>query len=158
MISLEGGSAAARTLSSPPATNTSKTTPQSSTKTSAVQTDSFGDVPIRSIRTPVATTMPQGPIPVGGNGDKVNAQTKATYTVGPPTRPPIHHDNGFLQNPNDPNDPNPIPTVPPTDADRKAKDDWETKLRLGRLGQGVPFVPHNNIPDGLDAYDHFLNG
>src|SRR5262245_59240519 len=151
MLRIDGGSSAARTTALPSSTSTSKGATNTSTKVG--QADSF-QASSRNPNPPVATSTPQGPIPVGGNGDKVNSQTTATYTVGPPTRPDIHHDNGFLQNPNDPNDPTPIATVPPTDADRSAKDDWERKLTLGRLAQGVPFVPHNNIPDGLDAYDH----
>ena len=79
-------------------------------------------------------------------------QTDATYTEGAAKRPPIRHDNGFLQNPNDPSDPKPQPTVAPNFGDRASLAWWKTKL------QGVPFAPHNNIPDGLAAYRHFLEG
>ncbi|MCY1034599.1 hypothetical protein OV207_24315 [Corallococcus sp. BB11-1] len=104
--------------------------------------------------TPVAT-----PTPVGTTGTPVAAtDTVATYQSGPPQRPNIQHDNGFLQNPNDPNDPNPIPTESPGLADYAALAEWEVKQRGARALQGVPGVPHNNIPDGLDAYDHFLHG
>jgi hypothetical protein len=153
MIRIDGGSTAAR-INVPPASAAPKS---ASTKAATGQADSFQPA-AKNPNPPVATSTPPGPIPVGSNGDKVNAQTTATYTVGPATAPPMHFDNGFLQNPNDPNDPNPIATVPPTADDRSAKDGWERKLALGKAAQGVPFVPHNNIPDALDAYDHFLNG
>jgi hypothetical protein len=84
--------------------------------------------------------------------------TVADYTTGPPRRPPIHHDNGFLQNPNDPRDPNPIPTIPPTDADRQALSDWRNKLEWAERAQWLPVGPHTDIEDGLAAYRHFLDG
>ena len=84
--------------------------------------------------------------------------TVADYTTGPPRRPPIHHDNGFLQNPNDPKDPNPIPTIPPTDADRQALKDWRNKLEWAERAQWLPIGPHTDIEDGLAAYRHFLDG
>lgn len=104
--------------------------------------------------TPVAT-----PTPVGTAGTPVaTTDTVASYQAGPPQRPNIQHDNGFLQNPNDPNDPNPIATQSPGLGDYAALAEWEVKLRGARALQGVPGVPHNDIPDGLDAYDHFLHG
>jgi hypothetical protein len=102
--------------------------------------------------------QPPGPQPVGTPGTPITSNTRADYTSGPPQRPNIRHDNGFLQNPNNPNDPNPIATVPPTAGDYVQRGVWEAKLRAGYAGQGVPFVPHNNIQDGLEAYDHFLHG
>lgn len=89
--------------------------------------------------------------------------TAADYTIGPPTRPPIQHDNGFLQNPNDPTDrchdaSIPMPTVEPTLSDRLSLAEWGLKLEAAEAIQGVPGVPHNNIPDGLAAYRHFLEG
>jgi hypothetical protein len=84
--------------------------------------------------------------------------TVADYRTGPPTRPDIHHDNGFLQNPNDPNDPTPIPTIPPTDADRQALSAWRNKLEWAERAQWLPFGPHTDIEDGLAAYRHFLDG
>src|SRR5262245_27729368 len=84
--------------------------------------------------------------------------TVADYKTGPPTRPDIHHDNGFLQNPNDPNDPTPIPTIPPTDADRQALRDWRNKLEWAERLQFLPVGPHTHIEDGLAAYRHFLDG
>lgn len=86
------------------------------------------------------------------------APTDAAYTVGPPRRPPIFHDNGFLQNPNDPRDPNPMPTRSPSLGDRLKLAEWKTKLELAEAAQGVPLVPHNDIADGLAAYRHFLEG
>ena len=84
--------------------------------------------------------------------------TDATYRVGPPQRPPIFHDNGFLQNPNDSRDPNPMPTRSPSVGDRLKLAKWKAKLELAEAAQGVPFVPHNDIADGLAAYRHFLEG
>jgi len=84
--------------------------------------------------------------------------TVADYKTGPPARPDIHHDNGFLQNPNDANDPTPIPTIPPTDADRQALQDWRNKLEWAERLQWLPAGPHTNIEDGLAAYRHFLDG
>lgn len=104
--------------------------------------------------TPAAT-----PLPVGTAGTQVaTTDTVATYQAGPPQRPNIQHDNGFLQNPNDPNDPNPIATESPGVGDYAARAEWEGRLAAGRAIQGIPGVPHNNIPDGLDTYDHFLHG
>ena len=98
------------------------------------------------------TTGP-APQPVGTQGSTVptNGTTDATYTVGPPQRPPIRHDNGFLQNPNDPNDPNPLPTREPSLGDRLALVEWEAKLRGAQ-------VLRPDLKDGTDAYDHFLHG
>jgi|GEM_PF-1841915 len=84
--------------------------------------------------------------------------TDASYRVGPPQRPPIFHDNGFLQNPNNDSDPNPMPTRSPSVGDRLKLAEWKAKLELAEAAQGVPFVPHNDIPDGLAAYRHFLEG
>lgn len=111
--------------------------------------------PALGAQAPVAT-----PTPVGTSGATVQTHgaTVADYQVGPPRRPDIHHDNGFLQNPNDPNDPNPIPTESPGLSDYAALAEWEVKLRGARALQGIPGVPHNDIPDGLDTYDHFLHG
>jgi len=35
---------------------------------------------------------------------------------------------------------------------------WEGKLAVAKAAQGVPGAPHNNIPDAIDTYDHFLHG
>ncbi len=93
--------------------------------------------------------------PTGGPG---GSSTDATYTQGPANRPPIQHDNGFLQNPNDPNDPNPIATTRPGPGDYLALAKWRGQLELAEAAQGVPGAPHNDIPDGLAAYRHFLDG
>lgn len=90
--------------------------------------------------------------------------TETRYRIGNPTRPPIRHDNGFLQNPNDPRDPRPRPTVAPTQADR---DYYESELNRAKWAQrliaagvdDIPFTPHElDLPDGIDAYRHFLDG
>lgn len=75
--------------------------------------------------------------------------TVATYRPGPPVRPPIVHDNGFL----DAYAPRPAAL-----ADRALLLEWRTILELGEAGQGVPLVPHNHLPDALAAYRHFLYG
>ncbi|WP_437296949.1 hypothetical protein [Sorangium sp. So ce426] len=84
--------------------------------------------------------------------------TTAQYSIGAPQRPPIHHDNGFLQNPSDSNDPTPIPTTEPSVADRASLLYWQGTLEAAEAAQGVPRAPHNNIPDALAAYRHFLYG
>lgn len=108
-----------------------------------------------------------------GNG------TQTTYRVGDPTRPPIFHDNGFLQNPSNRRDPNPIPTIEPTQDDREYYNDqrsnagWAQRLlSLGfdensELPSWLPEGIRNKFeqnkhfldsPDGIDAYRHFLEG
>ena len=81
------------------------------------------------------------------------AGTQATYQVGPPARPNIRHDNGFLQNPNNPNDPKPMPTRAPTDAERSAYNTQVFKANAGRIAQFVGY-----LPDGIENYRHFLTG
>ena len=75
--------------------------------------------------------------------------TIAEYSLGPPMRPPIHHDNGFLDK---------LPARSPTASDYRTLGSWIGLLEAGEAGQGVPFLPHNDIPDGLAAYRHFLFG
>ena len=75
--------------------------------------------------------------------------TVAVYEVGPPLRPTIHHDNGFLDD---------FPRRPPTAADRVKFAQWAAFLEAAEAGQNVPFVPHNDLPDALAAYRHFLYG
>ncbi len=75
--------------------------------------------------------------------------TYARYFIGPPRRPEIRHDNGFLDR---------YPPRNPTPADRGKYAAWSRTLDLAEAAQGVPFVPHNNIPDALAAYRHFLTG
>lgn len=95
----------------------------------------------------------------GGAKPAVTGQpTDAAYREGAPQRPPIFHDNGFLQNPNNPNDPNPMPTRSPSFGDRFKLLQWKGILEAAEAGQSVSGVPHNNIPDALAAYRHFLYG
>jgi hypothetical protein len=75
--------------------------------------------------------------------------TVATYTIGPAVRPPITEDNGFLDY---------FPRRAPTAGDRAVFAEWATLLEGAEAGQNVPFVPHNNLPDALPAYRHFLYG
>lgn len=124
----------------------------------------------------------RGPItPTAANGLGTQNGTTAKYTVGDAKRPPIQHDNGFLQNPNNPNDTKPIATIPPT---QKDKDDYNHQLKLTNLGltyQDMPGIVKKGIDlgsglipdgmkdqynkykgkdlkDGLEAYKHFLVG
>jgi len=104
---------------------------------------------------------PSNPITTANSG----IPTSARYSVGPPTRPPIHHDNGFLQNPNDPNDPNPIPTEFPSPGDIVAYEKQRIKADAGMAIQHLPdwMIPeeyehYKDLPDGIAAYHHFLNG
>jgi hypothetical protein len=133
----------------------------------------------------VAAAQPpqtRGPItPTVANGLSTQAGTNAKYTVGAAQRPPIQHDNGFLQNPKNDNDPTPIATKPPT---QKDKDDYGRQKTLTNLGLvyqdlnpiekkaidlGSGLIPGSmkdqyekykgkDLKDGLQAYDHFLNG
>jgi len=73
----------------------------------------------------------------------------ATYSIGPPVRPTIHHDNGFLDH---------FSLRKPGIGDYREYAKWIGILEAGEAGQGVPLVPHNDIPDGLAAYRHFLFG
>lgn len=73
----------------------------------------------------------------------------ASYTIGPPIRPAIHHDNGFLDR---------FSARAPTFADRAKFAEWTTLLEAAEAGQGVPLLPHNDLPDALAAYRHFLFG
>lgn len=65
-----------------------------------------------------------------------------SYTVGPPTRPDITHDNGFLDQ---------FDRRDPGAADYWALAQWRAKLEAGEA-----FRP--DLADGLAAYRHFLDG
>ncbi|ABB30526.1 hypothetical protein GeomeDRAFT_2218 [Geobacter metallireducens RCH3] len=74
----------------------------------------------------------------------------AQYAIGPPTRPKnIRHDNGFLDS---------FARRKPTAKDYEEYARWISRLEGVEAIQGVPFVPHNNLPDALAAYRHFLRG
>lgn len=75
--------------------------------------------------------------------------THARYFVGPPRRPEIRHDNGFLDQ---------FRPRQPTAADRQRYRKWKGRLELAEAVQGVPYAPKNDIPDALAAYRHFLTG
>ena len=74
---------------------------------------------------------------------------RAKYTIGPPRRPNITHDNGFLDR---------YERRDPTAADYARLALWRTILEAAEAGQSVPILPHNDIPDALAAYRHFLEG
>lgn len=105
-------------------------------------------------------TPPPVTTPLQTNG----TDTETTYRVGDPTRPNIHHDNGFLQNPNDPNDPNPIPTTEPTEANRDYYNDQLDKTKWAQRidNFNIPFRDEDDtarrLEDGIEAYRHFLEG
>lgn len=73
--------------------------------------------------------------------------TIATYKLGPPTRPNIHHDNGFLDQ---------FKMRAPTADDRIKFSKWAGRLELRESAQHLPFV--NDLSDALAAYRHFLYG
>lgn len=72
--------------------------------------------------------------------------TYATYHIGSPVRPPIKHDNGFLDS---------FAKRSATASDRLAYAGWRTKLEVAEAGQGFPGAPE--WPDALPAYRHFLD-
>ncbi len=74
---------------------------------------------------------------------------RGTYTIGPPKRPNITHDNGFLDR---------FERRDPTAGDYARLALWRTVLEAAEAGQSVPMLPHNDIPDALAAYRHFLEG
>lgn len=73
--------------------------------------------------------------------------TIATYSVGPPQRPTIHHDNGFLDH---------CTRRSPSATDLAQYALWAAKLEAGEAAQGLPLAPE--LPDALAAYRHFLYG
>ncbi|AUX49083.1 uncharacterized protein SOCE26_106280 [Sorangium cellulosum] len=111
------------------------------------------DAPVGAVCACCANAPPATPTAAG-----TCTSTTAQYSVGAPQRPPIHHDNGFRQNPSDSDDPTPTPTTEPNLADRASLLYWRGTLEGAEAAQGVPYVPHNDIPDALAAYRHFLDG
>ena len=73
--------------------------------------------------------------------------TLASYALGPPRRPVIRHDDGFLDR---------FAPRAPTSEERRDYALWQARAELGEAVQGVPFMPHNALPDALAAYRHFL--
>ena len=73
----------------------------------------------------------------------------ATYVLGPPKRPNIVHDNGFLDK---------YALRKPTSSDYAAEAKAIMLLEAGEAVQDVPFAPHNHLSDALGAYRHFLFG
>jgi len=71
------------------------------------------------------------------------------FTVGPPQRPRIVHDDGFLGR---------FPPRRPTANDYAELTKWIGRLEVGEAIQGLPFLPKNDLPDALAAYRHFLFG
>jgi hypothetical protein len=71
------------------------------------------------------------------------------FRSGPPQRPSIHHDDGFLGK---------YPPRAPTASDYAELTTWMARLEAGEAIQGVPFLPKNDLPDALAAYRHFLFG
>lgn len=71
------------------------------------------------------------------------------FKVGPPSRPKIVHDDGHLGK---------FAPRKPTAADLAELRKWIARLEAGEAIQGLPFLPHNDIPDALAAYRHFLFG
>jgi hypothetical protein len=109
-------------------------------------------------------TNPPAPAPQTPDLQSSGGGTETTYRVGDPTRPPIRHDNGFLQNPNNPNDPNPVATVEPSQADIDYYNDQLNQVRWAQRIDGLP-IPFRDeddearrLNDGIAAYRHFLEG
>lgn len=104
------------------------------------------------------------PTPVNGNFQASGGGVSTSYRVGDATRPPIRHDNGFRQNPNDPTDTTLRPTIPPTQRDRDFYNDQLFQARAAQVAENlpVPFTDRDNearrLEDGIDAYLHFLQG
>ncbi|TFW18574.1 hypothetical protein [Duganella callida] len=77
------------------------------------------------------------------------------YTIGPPTRPPIKHDNGFLDA---------FPRREPTASDRLAYAKWVAMLEgsealcSGATAKFVPACHGEDLTDANGAYRHFLFG
>jgi len=95
----------------------------------------------------------------GGPGVSVDG---TNYQIGDQPPPDIHHDNGFLQNPDDPSDPVPIDTRPPTQEEKDYYRNQQILAEGGNIVSGIPgagiFVERANLDEGIDAYRHFLNG
>ncbi len=77
------------------------------------------------------------------------AKTRATYTIGPPKRPKITHDNGFLDK---------FAPTTATFGDKVAYMWWGLKTEAAESVQGVPLLPHNDLSDALAAYHYFREG
>jgi len=71
----------------------------------------------------------------------------ATYHIGPPERPPIEHDNGYLQH---------FKMRNATKEDRLHYAKWATILEGREALNHIPRM--NNLSDALAAYRHFLHG
>ncbi|MFV0383697.1 hypothetical protein [Paracoccus sp. (in: a-proteobacteria)] len=113
--------------------------------------------------------------PAPGRGDEGNkvegkpadpgkdgiVQNGTVFEIGENKRPDIHHDNGFLQNPDDPNDPEPMPTRKPT---KEEKEFYDDQVFEASLGNSVKWMPLDFLSDQLaldhaiPAYKHFLTG
>lgn len=109
-------------------------------------------------------TTPPAPTPQNQNLQSSGSGTETTYRVGSPTRPPIRHDNGFLQNPNNLTDTTPIATVPPSQADTDYYNDQLSQVKWAQRIDGlhIPFRDEDDtarrLDDGIAAYRHFLEG
>lgn len=75
--------------------------------------------------------------------------TKAKYTIGEPKKPKIKHDKGFLGR---------FAKRAPTKSEKNEYLKWYAVLEAAEAAQGIPFVSKSNLPDGLAAYRHFLEG
>lgn len=76
------------------------------------------------------------------------ANTFATYVKGPPLRPFIRHDNGFLDK---------FKPAQPGAADYAAYAKWRSILEGAEAAQGIGSFSKTNMPDALPAYRHFLD-
>jgi hypothetical protein len=81
----------------------------------------------------------------------------AQYTIGPPTRPNIQHDNGHLSVNKDNPTFDPSKYRNPTAADFAQRAKWLALLEGGEAGQGTLSLLSDRLvlPDALPAYRHF---
>jgi hypothetical protein len=84
----------------------------------------------------------------------------AQYTIGPPTRPNIQHDNGHLSLSAKDGCFDPSKYRNPTAADYAQRAKWLALLEGGEAGQGTLslFSDKLVLPDALPAYRHFQFG
>lgn len=75
--------------------------------------------------------------------------TIGTYSLGPPARPPIHHDNGHLDA---------YRPRSPGLRDYAAYAGWQVILNGAEAVQGVGPFEKTHMPDALAAYRHFMAG
>jgi len=93
-------------------------------------------------------TSPQSTSPVSTISDRT--KTIAQYTLGQPRKPSnIDHSRPS---------PDQYRLHPAAASDYAQLAKWKVYLEGVKHAQGVPYAPHNNIPEGIAAYEHYLYG